>query len=57
MSEIMKLSAEKLRIPFVTKLKRNCNLTREGKKLQARTIGRRILQERRQYVSSKTGVW
>ena len=55
--ENMKLFARNRGIPFVTKLRKNCKLTYEGKKLQARTIGRRILQKRRQYVSSKTGVW
>lgn len=53
----MKLFSKTLCIPFVTKLKKNCKLTYEGKRLQARTIGRRILQQRRQYISSKTGVW
>lgn len=53
----MTLFALKLKLLFVTKLKRNCKLIFEGKKLQAQTIGSRLLKEKRHYISSKTGVW
>lgn len=55
--ENMRLFMKQLRIPFVTKLKGNCRLTFKGKKLQAKTIGRRILKERGQYICRKTGAW
>lgn len=53
----LKFFAKQLGIPFVTKLKGNCRIMFKGKRLQAKTIGRRILKETRRYIFRKTGVW
>ena len=55
--ENMKLIVNDLGLGFVTRLKRNCRLLYEGKKLQARTIGRRVLQAARSYKQRGLGVW
>jgi hypothetical protein len=47
--ENMRLIVKGLGLEFVTKLKKNCRLLWEGRKLQARTIGRRLLQRARVY--------
>jgi hypothetical protein len=53
--ENMKLIVKGLGLEFVTRLKKNARLLWNGKKLQARTIGRRLLAERR--VWSRNGTW
>jgi hypothetical protein len=51
----MKLIARELGLEFATRLKKNARLVWRGRKLQARTIGRRLLAERR--VWSRDGTW
>jgi len=53
----MKFIVKELGLEFVTKLKKNCRLLWEGRKLQARTIGRRLLQRARVYRRRDTGKW
>ena len=53
--ENMKLIVKGLGLEFVTRLKKNARLLWNGRKLQARTIGRRLLAERR--VWSQNGTW
>ncbi len=53
--ENMKLVVKELGLEFVTRLKKNARLLWRGKKLQARTIGRRLLAEKRAY--SRNGTW
>ena len=55
--ENFKLIVKELRLEFVTKLKKNRRLVWEGKKLQARTIGRRLLRRARIYCRRDTGKW
>ena len=45
----MKLIVEELKLTFVTRIKKNAKLIYEGKTLQARTIGYRLLKEARPY--------
>jgi hypothetical protein len=47
--ENMKLIVKELGLAFVTRLKKNAKLLWNGRKLQARTIGRRLLAEARVY--------
>jgi hypothetical protein len=51
----MKLIVRELGLEFATRLKKNTRLLWRGRKLQARTIGRRLLAERR--VWSRSGTW
>ena len=51
----MKLVVKELALEFVTRLKKNARLLWNGRRLQARTIGRRLLAERRVY--SRNGTW
>ena len=53
--ENMKLIVKGLGLEFVTRLKKNARLLWNGKKLQARTIGRRLLAEKRIY--GRNGTW
>ncbi len=53
----MKLFAIILKVPFVTKLKSNRQLIYNGKKMSAKELGKELLEERRLYISKKTGVW
>lgn len=53
--ENMKLVVKELGLEFATRLKKNARLLWNGRKLQARTIGRRLLAERRSY--SRNGTW
>jgi hypothetical protein len=53
----MKLIVQTLGLEFYTRVKRNCHLVYQGKKLQARTIGRRVLEEARSYKQRGLGVW
>lgn len=53
--ENMKLIVKELGLEFVTRLKKNARLLWRGKKLQARTIGRRLLAERP--VRKRNGTW
>ena len=53
----LKLFAKDLKIPFVTKLKNNCKLTFKGMKMTAKAIGKQLLEEKRRYISQKTGLW
>lgn len=55
--ENMKLIVKDMELEFVTRLKRNCRLVYQGRKLQARTIGRRVLKAARPYRLSVLGVW
>jgi hypothetical protein len=51
----MKLIVKELGLEFVTRLKKNARLLWEGRRLQARTIGRRLLAGKRLY--SRKGTW
>jgi SRSO17 transposase len=51
-AENMNFIVHELKLSFVTRLKKNCRLMYQGKKLQARTIGRRLLQQKRTYRST-----
>lgn len=53
--ENMKLIVKELGLQFATRLKKNARLLWNGRRLQARTIGRRLLAERRVY--SRNGTW
>ncbi len=53
--ENMKLIVKELGLAFTTRLKKNARLLWNGKKLQARTIGRRLLAERP--VRKRNGTW
>ena len=53
----LKLIVSELGLAFVTRLKCNCRLTYQGRKLQARTIGRRVLASARSYKFHTLGVW
>ena len=50
--ENVRLVVEGLGCDFVTRLKRNARIVWGGRRLQARTIGRRLLAERRRYARS-----
>jgi hypothetical protein len=52
--ENLRLVVEGLGCDFVTRLKRNARVVRGCKRLQARTIGRRLLAERRRYTRNGT---
>jgi len=51
----MKFIVKKLGLEFVTRLKKNTRLLWRGRKLQARTIARRLLAEKRTY--GRNGTW
>jgi len=51
----MKLIVKRLGLEFVTRLKKNTRLLWRGRKLQARTIARRLLAEKRTY--GRNGTW
>jgi len=53
--ENMKLIVKELGLEFVTRLKKNARLLWNGRRLQARTIGRRLLAERP--VRKRNGTW
>jgi hypothetical protein len=53
--ENMKLIVKELGLEFATRLKKNARLLWNGRKLQARTIGRRLLAERP--VRKRNGTW
>jgi hypothetical protein len=55
--ENMKLIVKGLGLEFVTRLKSNCRLNYQGRKLQAKTIGRRLRQEVRSYKFKNLGVY
>ncbi len=53
----LKFIVSTLRLEFVTKLKKNTYLSWEGKKLQAKTIGQRLLGASRPYRTGPKGTW
>ena len=52
--ENLRLVVEELGCEFVTRLKRNARVVWDGRSVQARTIGRRLLAERRRYAKNGT---
>jgi len=53
----LKLIFADLNLDFVTRIKCNHRLVYQGRKLQARTIGRRVLASARDYKFKNLGVW
>lgn len=53
----LKLILIDLKLDFVTRIKRNHYLVYQGRRLQARTIGRRVLASSRKYRFKDLGVW
>jgi len=56
--ETFRFIVQELNLSFVTRIKKNYHMVYNGKRLQARTIGRRILKQCRPYRFEKLGrVW
>lgn len=55
--ENMKMIVEEMGLEFVTRVKTNARLLYNGRKLQARTIGSRLLKESRPYRIRSCGTW
>jgi len=53
----LKLILMDLKLDFVTRVRRNHCLVYQGRRLQARTIGRRVLASARDYKFKNLGVW